>query len=76
MNTVKRIKIYGRKIRFSLQRKKDFVFFFRRGNPLHLCEERYHALYRRWLSHTIPEDISRNMELNNTAIYAHNWSQF
>ena len=48
----------------------------RRGNPLHLCDERYHALYRRWLSHTIPEDISRNMELNNTALYAHPWSHF
>ncbi|CAF1204742.1 unnamed protein product [Rotaria sordida] len=48
----------------------------RRGNPLHLCDERYHALYRRWLSHAIPEDISRNMEFNNTSIYAHNWSQF
>ncbi|CAF3522414.1 unnamed protein product [Rotaria sp. Silwood1] len=48
----------------------------RRGNPLHICDERYRVLYRRWLSHAIPEDISRNMEFNNTSIYAHNWSQF
>ncbi|CAF1488990.1 unnamed protein product, partial [Adineta steineri] len=48
----------------------------RRGNPLHLCDERYLALYRRWLGHSIPEDISRNMELSNTSIYGHNWSQF
>jgi E3 ubiquitin-protein ligase UBR2 len=66
----------------NLRLKIFFGFFlikfclFRRGNPLHLCEERYHVLHRRWLSHTIPEDISRNMELNNTSIYAHNWSQF
>ncbi len=53
------------------------IFFVcRRGNPLHLCDERYRALYRRWLGHTIPEDISRNMELSNTSIYGHNWSQF
>ncbi|CAF3756931.1 unnamed protein product [Rotaria socialis] len=48
----------------------------RRGNPLHLCDERYRTLHRRWLSHAIPEEISRNMEFNNTSIYTHNWSQF
>ncbi|UJR10060.1 hypothetical protein I4U23_014282 [Adineta vaga] len=48
----------------------------RRGNPLHLCEERYRTLHRRWLGHSIPEDISRNMEVSNTLIYGHNWSQF
>ncbi|CAF0909766.1 unnamed protein product [Adineta ricciae] len=47
----------------------------RRGNPLHLCEERYRALHRRWLGHTIPEDISRNIEVN-TSIYGQNWIQF
>jgi len=48
----------------------------RRGNPLHLCEERYRTLHRKWLSHGIPELISRNMELNHASIYTHNWSHF
>ncbi|CAF1066177.1 unnamed protein product, partial [Didymodactylos carnosus] len=47
----------------------------RRGNPLHLCEERYRLLYKRWLSHTFTEDISRSMELN-TSIYATIWNLF
>ena len=65
-------------LRFVLNDRSDGLplLSFRRGNPLHLCEERYRALHRKWLAHGIPELISRNMELNHTSIYTHNWSQF
>lgn len=34
----------------------------RRGNPLHLCHERYKKLKLLWLSHGIHEEISRSVE--------------
>ena len=30
----------------------------RRGNPLHLCPEKYRKIYQYWLSHSIPEEIA------------------
>ncbi|KAG8196917.1 hypothetical protein JTE90_027621 [Oedothorax gibbosus] len=38
-----------------------------RGNPLHLCRERYEELHELWLSHNIPERVSHNME-QSTAV--------
>ncbi|CAL1294338.1 unnamed protein product [Larinioides sclopetarius] len=37
-----------------------------RGNPLHLCRERYEELHELWLSHNIPERVSHNMEQSTT----------
>lgn len=37
-----------------------------RGNPLHLCRERYDELHELWLSHNIPERVSHNMEQSTT----------
>jgi len=36
----------------------------RRGNPLHLCPDRYHKLQKLWLRHCIPEEIAHSLELN------------
>uniref|UniRef100_A0A646QGC2 E3 ubiquitin-protein ligase n=1 Tax=Hemiscolopendra marginata TaxID=943146 RepID=A0A646QGC2_9MYRI len=36
----------------------------RRGNPLHLCSERYKKLHRLWLSHGVPEEIAHALESN------------
>ncbi|XP_013779486.1 E3 ubiquitin-protein ligase UBR2-like [Limulus polyphemus] len=33
-----------------------------RGNPLHLCKDRYRELHRLWLSHGIPEQVSHTLE--------------
>ncbi|XP_015925189.1 E3 ubiquitin-protein ligase UBR2 [Parasteatoda tepidariorum] len=37
-----------------------------RGNPLHLCQERYEELHELWLSHNIPERVSHSMEQSTT----------
>ncbi|XP_035225375.1 E3 ubiquitin-protein ligase UBR2-like [Stegodyphus dumicola] len=37
-----------------------------RGNPLHLCSERYEELHELWLSHNVPERVSHNMEQSTT----------
>ncbi|CAH1791627.1 unnamed protein product [Owenia fusiformis] len=37
----------------------------RRGNPLRLCPDRFKKLHKLWLSHGIPEEISRNLETNS-----------
>ncbi|XP_054719736.1 E3 ubiquitin-protein ligase UBR2-like [Uloborus diversus] len=37
-----------------------------RGNPLHLCPERYEELHELWLSHNVPERVSHNMEQSTT----------
>ena len=42
-----------------------FVFFPRRGNPLHLCDERYMKLQKLWASHGVAEEIVHLMESNN-----------
>lgn len=33
-----------------------------RGNPLHLCPERYQELHELWLTHNVPEQVSHTME--------------
>lgn len=38
----------------------------RRGNPLHLCVDRYKNLHNLWLSHRLHEEIARALESNNT----------
>ncbi|KAF5270880.1 hypothetical protein FQR65_LT05397 [Abscondita terminalis] len=40
----------------------------RRGNPLHLCTERYKKLHTLWLSHSIHEEIARAIESSNNII--------
>ncbi|XP_059617918.1 E3 ubiquitin-protein ligase UBR1 [Phlebotomus argentipes] len=44
----------------------EFDAGLRRGNPLHLCRERYEKLRLMWLSHGFYEEIARAMEMNNT----------
>ena len=40
----------------------------RRGNPLHLCPEKYRKIYKMWLNHSIPEEISHTLESNQFLI--------
>ncbi|GLV35573.1 Ubr1 ubiquitin ligase [Carabus blaptoides fortunei] len=40
----------------------------RRGNPLHLCAEKYKKLHTLWLSHGIHEDIARAIESSSNII--------
>lgn len=40
----------------------------RRGNPLHLCPERYKKLNVIWLSHSIHEEIARSIEASNSIV--------
>lgn len=47
----------------------------RRGNPLHLCRERYKRLHLMWLSHGIHEEIVRRTE-GGGQLYATQWSNF
>ncbi|XP_017779265.1 PREDICTED: E3 ubiquitin-protein ligase UBR2 isoform X2 [Nicrophorus vespilloides] len=42
----------------------------RRGNPLHLCQERYKKLQTQWLSHSIHEEIARYIESSNNIVPA------
>lgn len=43
-----------------------------RGNPLHLCHERYKELHRLWLNHGIPEQIAHVLE-QSTSLSVTNW---
>ncbi|XP_076130884.1 E3 ubiquitin-protein ligase UBR1 [Alosa pseudoharengus] len=43
-----------------------------RGNPLHLCPERYRKLHYLWLQHCIPEEIARSLEVLNV-MFAFEW---
>ncbi|XP_063058960.1 E3 ubiquitin-protein ligase UBR1 [Engraulis encrasicolus] len=43
-----------------------------RGNPLHLCPERYTKLQYLWLQHCIPEEIARSLEVLNV-MFAFEW---
>uniref|UniRef100_A0A8D0C1I8 E3 ubiquitin-protein ligase n=1 Tax=Salvator merianae TaxID=96440 RepID=A0A8D0C1I8_SALMN len=43
-----------------------------RGNPLHLCHERYQKLHLLWQQHGIIEEIARNQE-NHQMIFGFNW---
>lgn len=47
----------------------------RRGNPLHLCRERYKKLHLLWLSHGIHEEIVRRTESGQN-LYATQWHNF
>jgi len=40
----------------------------RRGNPLHLCPEKYRKIYQYWLNHSIPEEIAHILESNHFLI--------
>ncbi|XP_076014612.1 E3 ubiquitin-protein ligase UBR1 [Genypterus blacodes] len=43
-----------------------------RGNPLHLCPERYRKLKRLWQQHCILEEIARSLEVVNV-MFAFEW---
>ncbi|XP_076833759.1 E3 ubiquitin-protein ligase UBR1 [Brachyhypopomus gauderio] len=43
-----------------------------RGNPLHLCPERYKKLHQLWLQHCILEEIARSLEVLNI-MFAFEW---
>ncbi|XP_066553161.1 E3 ubiquitin-protein ligase UBR2 isoform X2 [Amia ocellicauda] len=40
----------------------------RRGNPLHLCRERYRKIQRLWRQHSITEEIGHAQEANQTLV--------
>jgi E3 ubiquitin-protein ligase UBR2 len=44
----------------------------RRGNPLHLCPDRYRKLQKLWLNHSIPEEIAHCLE-SNTNLLSIDW---
>uniref|UniRef100_A0A8B9KQN1 E3 ubiquitin-protein ligase n=1 Tax=Astyanax mexicanus TaxID=7994 RepID=A0A8B9KQN1_ASTMX len=43
-----------------------------RGNPLHLCPERYRKLHQLWQQHCILEEIARSLEVHNV-MFAFEW---
>ncbi|XP_048456442.1 E3 ubiquitin-protein ligase UBR1 [Rhincodon typus] len=47
----------------------------KRGNPLHLCTERYKKLERLWQQHRILEEITRNQDTNQI-VFGSEWQQF
>lgn len=48
---------------------------FRRGNPLKLCASRYQKLYKDWLTHSVPDVISRRYQADS-GLYQHtDWIQ-
>lgn len=40
----------------------------RRGNPLHLCRERYRKIQKLWRQHSITEEIGHAQEANQTLV--------
>lgn len=40
----------------------------RRGNPLHLCQERYRKIQKLWRQHSITEEIGHAQEANQTLV--------
>ncbi|KAG1675618.1 E3 ubiquitin-protein ligase UBR2 [Nymphon striatum] len=40
----------------------------KRGNPLHLSEEKYKEIHSKWLNHDIPEAVSRTLEGASTIL--------
>ncbi|KAM6961047.1 E3 ubiquitin-protein ligase UBR1 [Aplochiton taeniatus] len=46
-----------------------------RGNPLHLCPERYRKLNQLWQHHCILEEIARSLEVVNV-MFAFEWQMF
>ncbi|KAM9356224.1 E3 ubiquitin-protein ligase UBR1 isoform 2-T2 [Pholidichthys leucotaenia] len=43
--------------------------FLKRGNPLHLCPERYRKLNQLWQQHCILEEIARKLEVSFMSIF-------
>ena len=41
----------------------------RRGNPLKLDREKYRKIYKLWLNHSIPQEISHSLEANHYMIH-------
>lgn len=41
---------------------------FRRGNPLHLCKERFKKIQKLWQQHSITEEIGHAQEANQTLV--------
>nr|XP_009484512.1 PREDICTED: E3 ubiquitin-protein ligase UBR2 [Pelecanus crispus] len=40
----------------------------RRGNPLHLCKERFKKIQKLWQQHSITEEIAHAQEANQTLV--------
>lgn len=56
--------------------KIEMSFFgCRRGNPLHLCLERYRKLNQLWLHHCILEEIAQSLDVVNV-MFAIEWQMF
>ena len=47
----------------------------RRGNPLHLCPQKYRKIYKLWLNHGIPQEISHLLESNQYNMINTPWFQ-
>lgn len=45
----------------------------RRGNPLHLCHEKYQRLYHTWLGHGIHESVTRAFEQSSNNLMPTQW---
>jgi len=45
----------------------------RRGNPLHLCHEKYQRLHRLWLGHGIHESVTRAFEQSSNNLLPTQW---
>ncbi|KYQ49453.1 E3 ubiquitin-protein ligase UBR2 [Trachymyrmex zeteki] len=45
----------------------------RRGNPLHLCREKYQRLHRVWFSHGIHESVTRAFEQSSNNLLPTQW---
>jgi E3 ubiquitin-protein ligase UBR2 len=45
----------------------------RRGDPLHLCLNRYKKLHQMWLSHAIPDQVSRSYQNNQSSLINVEW---
>lgn len=45
----------------------------RRGDPLHLCPIRYKKLHKMWLSHSIPDEVSRSYQNNQSSLINVEW---
>lgn len=62
--------------KYALLIKKNIfliiIWHTRRGNPLHLCLERYRKLHQLWQQHCILEEIARSLEVLNV-MFAFEW---
>ncbi len=48
----------------------------RRGNPLHLCKNRYDKLHKMWLIHAVPDEVSRSYQNNQSSMQSFDWILF